>query len=172
LIALDECATDRLLDAVIDYCKSAADLYDGWSPFLDGGFALLVDGQTFARPTCCVDLREGVSDWIRLTNHWGRDWQPIESGHPGVLARVIGSAVQVSIQADDFPSEIPVGVQVDIHQLRRAAEAGTIEIHRFAERLGTRMKVRGFADAERLAQTIAGLEVATSQRPDTDHLRA
>ena len=128
------------------------------TPFSRGRIRPTGRGQTFVRPTCCVDLREGVADWIRLTRSWGSSWESVESGHPGVLARVIGQAVQISTQQDDFPQEIPVAVQVNIDHLQRAADAGAVEIRRFAKRLEARMRDRGYEDPGPLARTIAGLE--------------
>lgn len=89
-----------------------------------------------------------------------------------MLARIVGNAVQVSTQADAFPDEIPVAVEVDADQLQRAIEAGTTEIHRFAERLEARVRERGFGDATRLARTMAGLDGDDTSTTHSDRLRA
>ena len=155
-IALDEILTDRLLDAVVDYVVSCGAEY-GWSPYLDGGFALVVDGQVFSRPTCCVDLQEGVRDWLQLAESWPADWRPVESGHPGVLARVRLGRVEVSEQADDFPDDITAAVSLPTEQLRAAAQVGLREVHAFAERLERRFVERGVEPAGQLARVVAGL---------------
>lgn len=156
LIALDELGTDRLLDAAADYVCECAREY-GWSPYLDGGLVLVVDGRVFSRPTCCVDLDEGVADWVRLSEEWPAEWTGVESGHPGVLARRQEDRVQISEQPDDFPDEIVPAVEVGLDQLRRALPSALEEIELFAERLHPRLAARSVPDPDRCARIVAGL---------------
>lgn len=156
LIALDEVVSDRLLDAVADSVCASADEY-GWAPFLDGGIVLVVDDRVFSRPTCCVDLQEGVADWVRLGERWPKRWRGVESGHPGVLARRLGVRIQVSDQADDFPKRIVPRVQFTVAQLRAAVPSALAEIASFASRLEPRLAERGVGEPRRHASIVAGL---------------
>ena len=156
LIALDEVISDRLLDAVADHVCESADKF-GWAPFLDGGFVLVVDGQVFSRPTCCVDLQEGVADWVRLGEEWPSSWTGVESGHPGVLARRQGDRIRVSAQADDFPPLIIPTVEFGVAQLRAALPSALEEISSFASRLDPRLAVRRVDDPGARAMVVAGL---------------
>jgi hypothetical protein len=156
LIALDEIVSDRLLEAVADRVCQSADEY-GWAPYLDGGFVLVVDGQVFSQPTCCVDLEEGVADWARLGEQWPSTWTGVESGHPGVLARRNGDRIQVSNQADDFPSTILPMVEFGVAQLRAALPSALQEVTLFASRLEPRLAKRGVDEPGRRALIVAGL---------------
>jgi hypothetical protein len=156
LIALDEITDEQLLAAVTDEAISRAAEY-GWSPFLDGGLVLIVDGIVFSRPTCCVDLDEGVRDWIRLAAEWPAEWTGVESGHPGVLARRDGDRIFVSAQADEFPTAIPAAVQISTRQLSAALAPALASIEQFAERLADELAMRGVEDHAAKARLVAGL---------------
>jgi hypothetical protein len=156
LFALDDTESSRLLNIVYDHVRTAAAEF-GWSPFLDGGLVLVVDSRSFAAPTCCVDLEEGVRDWKALCVDWPSTWTSVESGHPGVLARRLGDRVQFSPQADDFDDPIPVAVDVPFVSLHRALGAALASIDAFALRLGSEFERRGIEDAHRLGRLVAGL---------------
>lgn len=165
LIALDEVVSDRLLDAVADYVCDCAQEY-GWSPYLDGGLVLAVDGRVFSRPTCCVDLKEGVADWVRLSEEWPATWTGVESGHPGVLARWQGDRIQVSEQADDFPDRILPSIELGIDQLRAALPRALVEISLFASRLEPRLAAREVDEPKSRALIVAGLADESQNRSE------
>lgn len=156
LIALDEIKSDRLLNALVDDVVECGTEY-GWAPYLDGGLVLVVDGRLFSHPTCCVDLEEGVTDWVRLANEWPETWTPVESGHPGVLARWSGDRVHVSPQLDDS-TEFRVAVDVAREQIRSAIPPAQAEIVAFAQRLRRQLEIRDVPDAAVRARVVAGLE--------------
>jgi hypothetical protein len=158
LIALEDIRNQRLLDSVGDYAIESAANY-GWGPFMDGGLVLVVDQLSFALPTCCVDLEDGVRDWIALCEEWPSAWTGVESGHPGVLARRLGDRVQFSQQLDDLGPNISPALDVPLAALQNALVPALASIEAFALRLGDHFAARGMEDPHRFSRIVAGLSI-------------
>ena len=125
------------------------------SPYLDGGAVLRVKGSVVATPECCVDLRDGTQDWVRLVGDRPPDWTIIWTGHPWVLGRVVDDTVEVTEQAE-APAPRAVA-RFPTEDFRVAVDHALADRESFAYRLERRLLQQGHDEPAKTARTIAGL---------------
>jgi hypothetical protein len=154
LLALDDIREERLLHGLTDRVVETAKEY-GWSAYIDGGLALIVDQQLFAGPECCVFLNEALADWKQLGVEWPSSWTNVECGHPGVLARQLGDRIEICRFNDS--DEVVSTVDLPIAALQQALVPALESVNAFAERLADHLTARGVEDAHHCAQVVAGL---------------
>ena len=142
----------RLLDAVIDCTRERAG---------EGRVSLPRRGRSPARQgvgggnSCCVDLRDGTQDWVRLVGDRPPDWTIIWTGHPWVLGRVVDDTVEVTEQAE-APAPRAVA-RFPTEDFRVAVDHALADRESFAYRLERRLLQQGHDEPAKTARTIAGL---------------
>ncbi len=103
----------------------------------------------------CVDLSDGVLDWVRLVKERSPAWEVIWTGHPWIMACVRDELVQFSEQADEPGPD--AAAEAPLELVAAGVQDSLQERQQFAVRLRSRLDQRGFVDAQEISETIAGI---------------
>lgn len=146
--------------------KVLSDLISGWggtanlldpecSPVLNGGFAVISEGDVVLEPMCCCDLGN-LADWREAASCRSADWQMLWIGHPWVSVRFDEGLLMISDLHEGAAPVSKYAVRPD--DLQKAIGLAEAELEDFSHRLQAAVAPTvGAETAPALARQLAGL---------------